>query len=344
MRKERHSIVRHKFLWLFWSFFILAVWFIGGHLPQLREIIKTFFEGQWEFILLAIIIQCAYYVLNTFMIISAFDVVEIKNHFKELVFVVLSGNFVNVVAPVGGAGSAALYVDDAVRRGYPIGRATAGTILALISDFCASASILVIGLVILFEGNRITVYEEIAALVFLLIVVALIALIIIARFAPKLLSKIMIFGEKIIHNVASVFKKDPFEKGWAERTTTDFSEASHGVTKHPYKMLRAVLFGLVAYSFEIVGLFMIFLAFHQPVTFQTLLVGYAVAGLFWKISITPQGIGVVEAAMTLVYTQLGIPVVTATLIALTFRGITFWLPFFAGFLTFRKMRMFEHVD
>jgi hypothetical protein len=62
--------------------------------------------------------------------------------------------------------------------------------------------------------------------------------------------------------------------------------------------------------------------------------------LFWIVSITPQGIGVVEGTMALVFTSLGIPAERATLIALSFRGLTFWLPLLVGFLLLRRVRAF----
>jgi uncharacterized membrane protein YbhN (UPF0104 family) len=47
---------------------------------------------------------------------------------------------------------------------------------------------------------------------------------------------------------------------------------------------------------------------------------------------------VVEGVMTLVYTSLGVAAEPATLIVLSFRGLTFWLPMFAGFLLLRRLR------
>jgi uncharacterized membrane protein YbhN (UPF0104 family) len=207
MKQSRTPIYKHKLAWLFWALIALASWFLYFHLPQLKELTVIIREGQWEWTFLAIVLQIFYYFIFTFLVISAFDVVEIKNRFKDLVFVILSGNFVNVIAPIGGAGGAALYVDDAVRRGYPLGRATAGTLLALISDFTASGIILLIGLTVLAQGNNITLIEQIAAGIYFIVLLLLITLIFLARVAPKALHSLMNFTEHLVHKVASVFKK-----------------------------------------------------------------------------------------------------------------------------------------
>ena len=67
--------------------------------------------------------------------------------------------------------------------------------------------------------------------------------------------------------------------------------------------------------------------------------GYAIGFVFWVVSPTPQGIGVVEGVMALVYTSLGVPA-PAVLAVLTFRGLTFWLPLLIGFFLLHRVRSF----
>jgi phosphatidylglycerol lysyltransferase len=62
--------------------------------------------------------------------------------------------------------------------------------------------------------------------------------------------------------------------------------------------------------------------------------------LFWIVSITPQGIGVLEGVMALVYTSLDVPVAKVTVISLAFRGLTFWLPLAIGFFLLRRVKSF----
>jgi phosphatidylglycerol lysyltransferase len=83
------------------------------------------------------------------------------------------------------------------------------------------------------------------------------------------------------------------------------------------------------------------LAYHTPVSLGTVLVGYAVGILFWMIPITPQGVGIVESAMTLTFISLGVPGGTAAAITLAFRGLIFWLPVVVGFVLIRGVKTFE---
>jgi uncharacterized protein (TIRG00374 family) len=74
----------------------------------------------------------------------------------------------------------------------------------------------------------------------------------------------------------------------------------------------------------------LFFAFHVRPEAGVLVTGYAIGVLFWLVSLTPQGIGIVEGVMALAYASLDVPAERATLIALAFRGLAFWLPMAAG--------------
>ncbi|MFR1638568.1 MAG: lysylphosphatidylglycerol synthase domain-containing protein, partial [Eggerthellaceae bacterium] len=61
-----------------------------------------------------------------------------------------------------------------------------------------------------------------------------------------------------------------------------------------------------------------------------LVAAFAVAAISVILSPTPQGVGVVEAAIAAILTAHGCSLATATAIALVYRGIMFWMPFCIG--------------
>ena len=115
---------------------------------------------------------------------------------------------------------------------------------------------------------------------------------------------------------------------------------SLALAAHPGQLGKGILIGLAGYAVDLVSLYCVFRAFGQSVSFGMLVACLSIGVLFWIVAITPQGIGVVEGTMALVFTSLGIPAERATLIALAFRGLTFWLPLLIGFLLLRRVRLF----
>ncbi|MEE0594278.1 MAG: lysylphosphatidylglycerol synthase domain-containing protein, partial [Eggerthella lenta] len=71
-----------------------------------------------------------------------------------------------------------------------------------------------------------------------------------------------------------------------------------------------------------------------------LVAAFAVAAISVILSPTPQGVGVVEAAIAAILTAHGCSLATATAIALVYRGIMFWIPFCIGALLLSQSGFF----
>jgi phosphatidylglycerol lysyltransferase len=128
---------------------------------------------------------------------------------------------------------------------------------------------------------------------------------------------------------------------WAQKNGEEFQQAAAAVAEHPSYLVRTLVIAWLAHLLDITTLYLLFLAFNQPIGIGALVAGYAVCILFWIVSITPQGIGIVEGVMALTLTSLGIPGAVATTVTLAFRGLTFWIPLLLGFLAVQRMRMFS---
>ncbi len=75
---------------------------------------------------------------------------------------------------------------------------------------------------------------------------------------------------------------------------------------------------------------------------EALICGYVVATLFAMISVTPQGVGVVEAAVLVAFTSFGVSSAAGMAIALVYRGIVFWFPFLVGAILIQTTKTFRH--
>lgn len=87
-------------------------------------------------------------------------------------------------------------------------------------------------------------------------------------------------------------------------------------------------FALVGISFDIMA--------PEP-----LICGYVVATLFAMISITPQGVGVVEAMVVVAFTAYGQNAAAGTATGIVYRGIVFWMPFVIGAILMTQLKAFK---
>lgn len=327
--------------WLFWLLIIAFVWVVVSRFTEVQMLVKTLVQGQWQWVLAAALLQVFYYIAYTGLYKAAFDIVDVRSRLRELLPVTFAAIFVNVAAPTGGASGAALWVDDAVRRGQSGARAAVGTLLTLAADFGTFALVLIAGLLILFQNHDLQLYEIVAALILLLVVCLMAAVLLLGIWLPNRLRRLLHWLQRTINGLARRLGRHGFlADDWAETNAIHFIEASIAVTTQPQRLIRLLAVALASHLIDLATLYVLFLAFHQPVGMGVLVAGYAMAILFWIVSPTPQGIGVVEGVVALVFTSLGIPAARATIIALAFRGLSFWLPLVIGFILLRRVKSF----
>lgn len=327
--------------WLFQLLLIGAIWFVVAHLADAERLLAVLRQGRWGWTLAAAVVQALYFLVFTAVYQSAFDTVGVASRVRHLLPVVLASTAVNVATPAAGFGGAALFVDDAARRGQPPGRAAAGMLLSLIADLTAFMLLLALGLAVLFRYHALRTYEVVAALALFGVVAALAVVLLSGLYRPQWLRRLLGWVEAAQRWIARMCgRARDSAAGWAERTAGEFGEAAAAAAAHRERLARTTALALAAHLLDLIGLFLVVLAFHGPVGPGVLVAAYAMGILFWNVSITPQGIGVVEGVMALVFASLRVPIEQAAVIALVFRGLTFWLPMAVGLVILRRLPSF----
>lgn len=330
-----------------WRYYLILlllaafIWFIFRNLGEVERVFQVFSGGVWQWLLVAILLQALYYIAYTRMYQSALYTVEVSSRFIGTLNILLSSIFVNVVTHAVGSAGTVLLVDDASRRGQSSARAAAGALLAIIVNFLAFALILVTALIYLFRSHELQTYEVLGSGILLIMIIGLCTLLLIGLVKPASMQVILSRIQSWLARIMDLLKRSsPLPPSWAETNARELSEAKEIIQAHPGRLITTFAIALIAHILDIACIYALFLAFYKPVGLWLVLAGYAIGMLFWIVSITPQGIGVVEGVMTLAYTSLGIPVTIATTIALAFRGLTFWLPLGLGFLLLRRSKAF----
>ncbi|MCA1953920.1 MAG: flippase-like domain-containing protein [Anaerolinea sp.] len=324
-----------------WIVLIVTVLFLGvviSRFTELEQLKSTLAQGQLQWIAVALLLQIPYYAIFNASYQSAFDTVGIRTRAGELMPLTLGALFVNLVVPAGGAGGAVLFADDFARRGKSPAGAASGVLLQLIADLSAFIFVLIPGLFYLFTQHDLKIYEIVAAVFLLLLVLALSSLLLLGWWKPVWLERLFAWSQRTAGWLFGRFNRSlALADDWAQKNATEFNQASAAAAKHPLRLMRTVGIAFLAHWVNIASLYILFRAFNQPIGLGVLVAGYAVGILFWIVSITPQGIGVMEGAMTLAFASLGIPMAAATAVVLAFRGVTFWLPMSLGFFAVQRL-------
>ncbi len=300
-----------NFRWLFWVFVIAFVWLLVSRFTEIEQLAFALTQGRWQWVLVAAILQLGYYSMVALLYKNAFATVEVNSRLLELIPLTFTALFVSVAVPVGGTGGPALYIEDARRRGESPARAAAGTLLVLIAQFGSFLIILAAGMAYLFVKNDLQTYEIVTASLMLLLVLVLSSILMIGLWWPGFLIKLAFWVQRLANRVGKIFRKRPLlRKNWAVDTSAEFIDASLAISKHPDRLAKTFGVGFCAHLVDMLSLLAVFMAFHKAPSIGVLIAGYAMGILFWVVSVTPQGIGIVEGVMSLGIYFAGYPIRT----------------------------------
>lgn len=89
------------------------------------------------------------------------------------------------------------------------------------------------------------------------------------------------------------------------------------------------------YAFDLLTMYLIFLAAGYKINPGVLFAGYGLPFLLAKMAfIVPGGLGIIETSMAALFTSLAVPDDIALVVVLGYRLISFWIPILVGFLVY----------
>jgi len=99
--------------------------------------------------------------------------------------------------------------------------------------------------------------------------------------------------------------------------------------------LRPLLGSVMNNGFDMLTLYLLFIAARYPINLGVMVAGYGLAFLLGKAAfLFPGGVGVIESGMVAIYTNLGIPASICVVVVLGYRLLSFWLPTLFGFAAY----------
>ena len=251
----------------------------------------------------------------------------------------LASNFINLAAPTGGLSGMAIFIAEAQRHGTSKGRATFINFFAYFLYYAVFTLVLLFGLFYLVFNHQLYQYQIVTASVLLgmifLIIIVTVAVVEEAARLNKLFSLVagaINFFTRIFNN------KSVFSSYSVNILSKEIHESLRFVQGKLKALWLPIFHVLLGEAIDVLTLYYLFLAFKYPIYPGIMITAYAICVLFTLVSITPGGIGVVEAAMIFVLTNLGVPVELSAIVVFAYRIVGYWIPFAFGFTSFRSLQ------
>ncbi len=317
---------------------IVAMCFLLANMDYLNSFVDTLQTGALIPLVVSVVLMLARHLVQAASYDAAFEAVGHATGFWHNVVLIFSLVFINTFCLFSGATGVAFIIDDAHRRGCDAGQSTSGAILSQIGYFAAVFVISVIGfLTMLISGDMNTLFL-IGGLALAGVLVGLSSLFVVGHRRPSVLYKLFGFVERAVNKVLRVAKRS-LSPGWGEKTATSFKESANILASNPKGTVVCIAYAAFSAILNMACLVAIGYAFGFD-NVSALIAAFSVAAISVILSPTPQGVGVVEAAITAILTAAGCSVATAAAIALVYRGIMFWVPFCIGALLLSQSGFF----
>lgn len=294
-------------------------------------------SAELRFLLFSLLVQALRFACISASYQSVFSIFDIHESLLDFFYLSTASNFMTTILPSGGLSGLAVFLTNARRKGYPAGKITIATILFIAIEYISLLIIVFLSLIVLFRRQNLEWGNIVAAILLSIISLSLIAVMVLGLKSPVLLGKILAWGARQINKVTRIVSKK--QTLISQENTYGFANdicSGMSILKTNIQSLwLPILLSLSNRLLMISMLALTFFSFRVPTSPGTVIAGYGIANMLANFTPSPSGIGVIEGLLTLSLSSLNVKLEAATIISLAYRGISFWIPFFVGLITFQ---------
>ena len=295
------------------KFIVPLVLFLGAALVylsfgELESIVKTLQQGNFWFILLAILIELGWFVIAGLIFQSLYHMLGVEDTVYRLSMLVASANFINIVAPSAGMGGMAVFISNAKQKRQPVGKVTVASMLYLFLDYVAFLCLLALGLIVLFRRNNLDAAEIAASGVMLAIAAALGFLMYLGSRSAEALGNALAWMARAVNRLVNPFlHRDYLSEARAHEFAHEMASDLKSLPEKYQSLSMPLLYSFAGKALLMCVLSAVFIAFKVPFSAETIIGGFTISYLFLIVSPTPSGIGIVEGVMPLALASMRVP-------------------------------------
>lgn len=316
----------------------LGAAFVYLSFSELESIVHTLRQGNFWFILLALFVEVAWFLVAGLIYQSLYHTLGMEDTVYKLSLLAASATFINIVTPSAGVGGVAVFISEARRKRQSVGKVTVASMLYLFLDYLAFLVVLALGLIILFRRNDLGPAELAASGVMLAIAAGLGSLLYLGSRSAAALGIALAKMARLVNRVVYPFiHRNYLSEARAHEFAHEMANDLKSLPEKYHSLSIPLLYSFASKALLMGVLLSVFMAFQVPFSAGTIIGGFAISYLFLIVSPTPSGVGIVEGIMPLALSSLRVPWSEAVIITLAYRGLTFWLPLALGAVALRVL-------
>jgi phosphatidylglycerol lysyltransferase len=293
-------------------FISLAVWFFNHEKTELHDVSRVIMEANPVLILTGLALVLIYILLQGLMYVSSFAAANAKVSLWDAVILFLKRNFISVFIPAGGISSLAFFGNIVEKKGVSKSQLY---VASSVYAFIGIVSVIIVAVpAFLFaisgnSGGPEKWYALAGAILILVLMYSIYKSVLGKRLAYRLLARFYPEAEALIDEAVN----------------------NKIVIRH---FLTTILISVFIEFAGIAHVYISMAALNLPASLPTAILAYLIMVVFLIISPFLRGLGAIEVSMSVILGHSGYATTDAVAITLLFRLFEFWLPLFAGIISF----------
>lgn len=282
---------------------------------------------------LAVLLQLLFFLDQAALYQALYAVLGYSLPLGRLYLITVASAAAGRLVPVGTPAGVAVFAAEASREGVSSWESVLNNALYYLFDYLAFFLFLAGGLLFLFTNARLASGQLIAAAVLFALILASVLGLYLAVSFQRTFCRWTERGLSWANSVGRKYRgRDLLDAGKVLAGLQQSLAQLQNLGKKRGRLAQVFAGSAMLQVIDLAVLYVLFRALRQPVSPGILVAGFGLATLFAHITFVPNGMGVYAASMAWVYASLGVPRPVATMVALLYRVITFWLPIPLGIL------------
>ncbi len=316
----------------------ILIWLIYPSFGDL-SLVLTNAKGGYLFLSFSFAVFC--YIFMGFTLWEMLKLLNYKMPFWEISGIALVSTCVNYFVSSGGISGFATRAHLLSKRHVPYGISVTTSVVISVLIYLVLSLIILQGIILNIlktQAFDLQFFESLIG-VFLILFVSFSAVIMFFHHDFR-----ATWSRKIYHGVNRLlyyFSKKEIPEESFKKFKLQLNEGIHLILAKKYELPKIMLYVCIDWICSIYVLFFAFKAIGIDIGTSTLIIGFSFGMLMTIIPILPGGLGAMEAAMTAIFAQMGIPWEKALAAALLFRLFYYLLPAFLSIIIYWGLKMSE---
>lgn len=260
---------------------------------------------------------------------------DIRMRLREVLSITLSGLAVSHVLSAGGVGGWVVTYNALLKRHVPHGLIFVAIAAQQFFNYVVLWAVFALALVYLVLGRGQSIAGYMVGLVLIVLLLWLTAY---GVYLYHRKTKMRRRVAQLARLVNTILRREVIQESHIDGWLDNLFAGMRRMNSHRGSYRKAALLACGYWTFDLLCLYVTFLAFGHNVSFGALAVSFVVAYAIGTLAPTPGGLGAVEGILIALTVSFGVPSATAVAGVLVYRLINFWLPIPPGLLAYLIVR------